>query len=229
MVNTRAPGRAADYVLELSDRTLVLTRAQVDAANLKVRRAQSRNRPVDSAVEAIAAAKPRPREAHAIASSASAGATARSNPVTRLLDEGVVKDRSGAEIGMVGQVYLDDQSGEPEWVTVKIGILGGSESFVPLREASSWGSEIVVPYSRSTIKNAPSVDEGEHLSPEQEQELYRYYGSDRDSESQVDMVVTRPPESGKSASPFDLDEVVLEEERVTVEEVRIEPDARDRY
>ena len=37
---------------------------------------------------------------------------------------------------------------------------------------------LTVQYSKDQIKDAPRVDAGEHLSVEQEQELYRYYGVD---------------------------------------------------
>jgi len=43
----------------------------------------------------------------------------------------VISDR-GEKLGGIGQIYVDDQSGEPEWVTVKTGLFGTAESFVPL-------------------------------------------------------------------------------------------------
>ncbi len=119
-----------------------------------------------------------------------------SNEIQGLIDDGVVVDESGDKIGKVGQVYLDDETGNPEWVTVKTGMLGGSESFVPVREASSSGNEVRVPYSKDKVKDAPNVDEDGHITPEQEEELYRYYGmgggtSDQltdDSDRDVDLV-----------------------------------------
>ena len=33
-----------------------------------------------------------------------------------------VVDQSGNKIGEIGQVYLDDASGQPAWVTVKTGL-----------------------------------------------------------------------------------------------------------
>lgn len=89
---------------------------------------------------------------------------------------GTVVGRDGSKIGAAGQVFLDDQTGNPEWVTVKTGLFGGSESFVPLAQASSTGSDITVPYDKSMVKDAPRMDADGHLSPEQEDELYAYYG-----------------------------------------------------
>jgi uncharacterized protein (TIGR02271 family) len=82
----------------------------------------------------------------------------------------------GSKIGRVGQIYLDDQSGQPAWATVNTGLFGTSESFVPLAEASFSGDRLTVPYDKDKVKGAPSVSEDGHLSPEEEQRLYEYYG-----------------------------------------------------
>ena len=51
-----------------------------------------------------------------------------------------VYDRSGDKIGKAGQVYLDDATGQPSWITVNTGLFGTSESFVPLEGASFDGT-----------------------------------------------------------------------------------------
>ena len=87
-----------------------------------------------------------------------------------------VRDSAGEKIGKVSQVYLDDQTGAPEWVTVRTGLFGGKESFVPLSGADMQGDELVVTTDKDTVSGAPQVDEDGHLSQDQEAELYRYYG-----------------------------------------------------
>ena len=83
----------------------------------------------------------------------------------------------GDKIGKVGQVFLDDETGKPEFATVNTGFFGSSESYVPLAEASVTGDGVTVPYSKNQIKDAPNVDPADgHLSQDQEQELYSYYG-----------------------------------------------------
>lgn len=84
----------------------------------------------------------------------------------------------GEKIGKVGQIYLDDQTGQPQWATVNTGLFGMNESFVPLEEASFSGDRLSVPYDKSKVKDAPNVSEDGHLSPEEEQGLYSYYGVD---------------------------------------------------
>ena len=46
-----------------------------------------------------------------------------------------VYDESGEKIGSASEVYLDDETGQPEWATVRTGLFGTKESFVPLRNA----------------------------------------------------------------------------------------------
>ena len=80
------------------------------------------------------------------------------------------------KLGTVGEVYLDDETGRPEWATVRTGLFGTKESFVPLADADLSGSDLRLPYDTDKIKNAPKIDTDGHLSPEEESELYRYYG-----------------------------------------------------
>jgi sporulation protein YlmC with PRC-barrel domain len=87
-----------------------------------------------------------------------------------------VRDSAGERIGKVGQVYLDDTTGQPEWVTVRTGLFGTKESFVPLAAARVEGDELVVDIPKSKVHDAPRIDEDGHLSEEQETELYTYYG-----------------------------------------------------
>lgn len=92
------------------------------------------------------------------------------------LDDSVVIDSDGSEVGRVGQVYTDNETGQPTWVTVKTGWFGGRESFVPLDAAAINVGTIRVPYDKDTIKGAPHNDAGEPLSANDERELYTYYG-----------------------------------------------------
>lgn len=91
----------------------------------------------------------------------------------------------GSKIGKVGEIYLDDRSGQPEWALVNTGLFGTRSSFVPITDARSDGDgAVMVPFDKHTVKDAPNVDEGDHLSPEEEAALYRYYGrTDYDHEA----------------------------------------------
>ncbi|MDP9429100.1 MAG: PRC and DUF2382 domain-containing protein [Actinomycetota bacterium] len=83
----------------------------------------------------------------------------------------------GGKLGRVGEIYLDDETGRPEWATVNTGLFGTKETFIPLAQAEFAGDQLRFPYEKTKVKDAPRVrDENGHLSPEEEAELYRHYG-----------------------------------------------------
>jgi uncharacterized protein (TIGR02271 family) len=85
-------------------------------------------------------------------------------------------DSDGDKIGKVGQLFLDDQTGRPEFVTVNTGLFGTKETFIPVSDATFNGDRLVLPYDKAKVKGAPSVDaEGGHLDEAEEQRLYDYY------------------------------------------------------
>jgi len=92
------------------------------------------------------------------------------------LAQATVYDADGDKVGGVGQVYLDADSGDPEWVTVKTGLFGTKETFVPLDKASFSGDRIEVPFDKARIKDAPRIEADGPLSTTEEDELYSYYG-----------------------------------------------------
>src|SRR3954451_20247525 len=88
-----------------------------------------------------------------------------------------VYSRDDEKIGTIGTVFLDDQSSEPEFLTVNTGLFGLNESFVPASSASLAGDRVVVPFSKDKVKDAPNVDvDGGHLDESEERGLYEYYG-----------------------------------------------------
>jgi uncharacterized protein (TIGR02271 family) len=95
--------------------------------------------------------------------------------ISRVIGQDVY-DESGEKIGSAAEIYLDDETGQPEWVTVRTGLFGTKESFVPIRDADLTDDGLRVPVSKTRVKDAPKVDADGHLSPQEEEELYRYYG-----------------------------------------------------
>jgi uncharacterized protein (TIGR02271 family) len=85
-------------------------------------------------------------------------------------------DNDGDKIGEITDIYLDRQSGEPEWIAVKTGLFGSNVSFVPMQQASSESGAVKVPFEKSRVKDAPNVSADGELSPEEERRLYDHYG-----------------------------------------------------
>jgi uncharacterized protein (TIGR02271 family) len=86
-----------------------------------------------------------------------------------------VLDREGHTVGKINQVYLDDNTDQPSWVSVNTGLFGRNETLVPLQGSQPVEEDIRVPYDKSVVKDAPHIDADRHISPEEEQTVRQYY------------------------------------------------------
>jgi uncharacterized protein (TIGR02271 family) len=86
-------------------------------------------------------------------------------------------DAEGQKIGKVGQVYVSDTTGEPDWVTLNTGLFGTKESFAPLYNSRTDGDQLLLAVSRQLVKDAPQPDLGAegHLPASEVADLYRHY------------------------------------------------------
>jgi uncharacterized protein YrrD len=48
-------------------------------------------------------------------------------------------DRDGDRVGTIDAIYVDDQSGQPEWALVNTGLFGTRSTFVPIAQANPSG------------------------------------------------------------------------------------------
>jgi uncharacterized protein (TIGR02271 family) len=88
------------------------------------------------------------------------------------------RSTDGDKLGKIEDIYLDEQTGKPEWLAIKTGMFGGNVSFVPLAKAELDTDVITVPYDKATVKDAPHADPDGQLSQQEEAQLYRHYGLD---------------------------------------------------
>jgi len=84
-------------------------------------------------------------------------------------------DVNGAKIGKIGQVYVDDRSGQPLWVTIGTGLLGMKESFAPVHGSRSDGGSLRLAVSKDMIKDAPGVETDAHIKDHENEALRTYY------------------------------------------------------
>ena len=89
-----------------------------------------------------------------------------------------VLDRDGEKLGTLESVYLEHGLDTPVWALVNTGLFGTKSSFVPLVDASPRGEDVEVTVTQDQVKDAPKLDAGEELSPQDEADLYRHYGLD---------------------------------------------------
>ncbi len=86
-----------------------------------------------------------------------------------------VKGPDGENIGKISDVYESTDGGGGTFATVNTGLFGGGASFFPLDAAELRGDDVVVPYSKALIKDAPRVENDEELTAPEEQRLFEYY------------------------------------------------------
>ena len=79
------------------------------------------------------------------------------------------------KLGTIHTLYADREDGDPTFATVNTGMFGSKTSFVPLAEARLEGEDVVVPYSKSLVSDAPKIDEESDLEPAEEERLYAHY------------------------------------------------------
>jgi uncharacterized protein (TIGR02271 family) len=87
-------------------------------------------------------------------------------------------DPAGDKLGTIDAIYLDNETGQPEWATVTSGLFTAKAAFVPLAQAQAMGDSVQVPYDKQQVKDAPSMQADGQLSQDDEAELYRHYGLD---------------------------------------------------
>jgi uncharacterized protein (TIGR02271 family) len=86
--------------------------------------------------------------------------------------------RDGEKLGTIADIYLDRDTGEPEWAAIKTGLFGTKVSFAPLAEATHSGDGVQLPYTKDQLKDAPNAEADGELSQDEEAALYRHYGLD---------------------------------------------------
>ncbi|HET9900039.1 MAG TPA: PRC and DUF2382 domain-containing protein [Actinomycetes bacterium] len=123
----------------------------------------------------------------------------------------------GEKIGTAGQVFVDDKTGQPEWLTVNTGLFGSNETFIPIPGLTSRGEDVAVAFDKETVKGAPNVDvSGGHLAESEEAELYRYYGLDDSYSSWRAESTERSTEGYDTSGPTTDDAMTVSEEQLRV-------------
>ncbi len=84
-------------------------------------------------------------------------------------------DTEGNKVGKIGQVYLDDRTGLPLWITVATGMLGTRQSFAPISGSRFDGEQVTLAVSKDLIKDAPSIDDDGQIDASEQEALYRHY------------------------------------------------------
>ena len=85
-------------------------------------------------------------------------------------------DRDGEKIGKLEGVYVDVETDEPVFGTVKEGFIGRHLTFVPLAGATIGPDSLQIPVSKELVKDAPNIEiKGDELTQADESTLYHHY------------------------------------------------------
>ena len=88
-----------------------------------------------------------------------------------------VVDPDGKKIGQLESVYVDTGTDEPAFGAVRIGMVGRHRlTFVPLDRAVVLPGQLKVVYSKSQVKDAPTIDTDGELPADDEPGLFKHYG-----------------------------------------------------
>ncbi|MCW2996229.1 MAG: uncharacterized protein JWQ18_3724 [Conexibacter sp.] len=127
------------------------------------------------------------------------------------------------KLGTIDEIYLDDETGKPEWLAVKTGLFGSKVTFIPLADATAHDDHVHVPFDKDLVKDAPNAEADGQLSQDEEAALYAHYGyeySERRSDSGLPAGGTDRAAGGTvghdTSGPTTDDAMTRSEEELTV-------------
>jgi uncharacterized protein YrrD len=85
-------------------------------------------------------------------------------------------DRDGEKLGKLQDIYVDVETDEPQFATVKEGFLDRHLTFVPLTGITIGPDDLQVTATKEQVRSAPEIEmHGEELSQANESTLYHHF------------------------------------------------------
>ena len=85
-------------------------------------------------------------------------------------------DHNGEKIGKLQDVYVDVETDEPQFGTVKEGLIGRHLTFVPLSGLQIGPDDLQVTVTKEQVRSAPDIEmRGEELTQADESTLYHHF------------------------------------------------------
>lgn len=96
-----------------------------------------------------------------------------------------VLDSQNHKVGSIDGVWVDDATDRLEFIALKTGRLFGKNHVLPVEaaEVDATNRTVRVPYSEDQIKGAPSYATSDELSPDDESQIYDYFGMQRSTQT----------------------------------------------
>lgn len=108
---------------------------------------------------------------------------------------------AGDKVGTVGDIYCDDDTGEPEFVTVATDLIGTKTGIIPIAGSAPYEDGLRVPFTTDQINDAPTINTDDQLDKHDQQQLHAHYDLTNNTgdvtvtvpvEKQVEQVVREP-------------------------------------
>jgi sporulation protein YlmC with PRC-barrel domain len=100
-----------------------------------------------------------------------------------------VYDQDGEKLGDIQELYAPGGDGDPMWAAVELceTAFKSRTVFIPLARLKHEDDQVRVPYSMAHLAEAPEVEAGDELSPEDDEQLREFYSVDQgDGELRTD-------------------------------------------
>ena len=136
-----------------------------------------------------------------------------------------VRDPDGEKVGTFGDVFLDRETDLPAWGGVRTGLFGHRESYVPLERVEEHDGDLVIPFRKDVVRDAPNIDPDVALTAEEEERLYRHYGRDY---AHIANEPDEVPDEHVAGEPLGDDAMTRSEEEVRIGEGPMRPAERVR-
>jgi uncharacterized protein (TIGR02271 family) len=96
-----------------------------------------------------------------------------------------VYDSDGDKVGKVDDLFVDEND-QPEYIGVKMGLLGTRSTLIPWQmvEVREEESTLIVSADDGHVKDGPTFDDDQEITPEFESEVYSYYGLQQSSSTE---------------------------------------------
>ena len=103
-------------------------------------------------------------------------------------------DRDGEKIGKLQDVYVDVETDEPQFGTVKEGFFDRHLTFVPLGGTQVGPDGLQVAVTKDQVRSAPDIEmHGEELSQADESTLYHHFEMNYTPPEHRERTASRPP------------------------------------
>jgi hypothetical protein len=112
----------------------------------------------------------------------------------------------GAQVGLIEGIYVDGETGRPEWALVDLDDGDARRAFVPLAGAGEEEGRVRVPCERERITGAPLLPTAGTLSRLEETRLYDHYGIAYSTAASPSVL------PAAEADPSDLDHPLADDE-----------------